>query len=359
MSSRSQTTAGRPRAVMASGAAALLAAAWSLAAFATGAHAEEAAERVAATCNGFTPTEVGAAGATMVGTAGDDVFITRGATRVDTGAGNDSICVTGRGPVVINAGPGNDFVGARKHIGKSFVSLGFGDDLFFGGTGDDRVWSQEASNQNSTDDRDQIYTGQGGDYVISGSSSAHNSDRVNLGPGNDVLVTYGFSGSANLVGGLGHNTYQPLPGPGASGEWTFDNVTGQATLDGDHAAGVDLVPAVRPPGALRLQGPLPRQSRQRARVCGRHVPGSPAWPGRERPPDRGVRRVQQPAGRRRAADRRTRRRPAVRRVRRRRAARWQGPRPRRRRSRHRPLLCGDQDLLLIAARVGFRQTNGR
>jgi Ca2+-binding RTX toxin-like protein len=209
-----------------------LAVTWSLTVFATGAQADESGQRVVGTCNGRTATEVGRQDATMVGTAGSDVFITHGASRVDTGAGNDSICITGRGPVLVNAGPGHDFVGARHHIGKSFVSLGFGDDLFLGGNGNERVWSQEASNQSSSEDRDEIFTGGGNDNVISGSSVAPNLDRVNLGPGDDVLVTYGFAGSASLNGGLGINTYQPLPGAGVSGTWTFDNVTGRAGLDG-------------------------------------------------------------------------------------------------------------------------------
>jgi Ca2+-binding RTX toxin-like protein len=209
----------------------LLAAPLSLAAFASNARADEP-ERVVATCNGRQATEVGRDGATMVGTSGNDVFVTRGAARVDTGAGNDSICITGRGAVLVNAGPGNDFVGARQHLGKSFVSLGFGDDLFLGGTGNDRVWSQESSNQTSSSDRDRIFAGAGNDYVISGSSTAPNADRVNLGPGHDVLVTYGLAGSASLNGGVGTNTYQPLPGGGVSGEWTFDNTTGRANLDG-------------------------------------------------------------------------------------------------------------------------------
>jgi Ca2+-binding RTX toxin-like protein len=209
----------------------LVGASWSLVAIGTGAVADDESTRVVGTCNGRTATEVGSQGATMVGTSGNDVFITRGAARVDTGAGNDSICVTDSGAVLVNAGSGDDFVGARQHVGKSFVSLGFGDDLFLGGTGNDRVWSQEASNQSSSDDRDEIFTGEGNDYVISGSSAAPNADRVNLGPGDDTLVTYGFSGGASLNGGLGSNTYQPLPGAAVSGEWTFDNVAGRANLD--------------------------------------------------------------------------------------------------------------------------------
>src|SRR5687767_3430534 len=80
--------------------------------------------------NGLTPTQTGVPGVTLIGTAGNDVIVTRGAARVDTGAGDDSICVTGRGSAVVNAGPGDDFVGARAHKGKTFVSLGFGDDIF-------------------------------------------------------------------------------------------------------------------------------------------------------------------------------------------------------------------------------------
>jgi Ca2+-binding RTX toxin-like protein len=195
------------------------------------ARAEEIPTRTAPICNGRTPTQIGQAGQSLLGTAGDDVIVTRGAPRVDSGAGNDSICVTGRGTTVINAGPGDDFVGARAHKGKTFVSLGFGDDTFFGGKGSDRVWSQESSNQSSSDDQDRIETGGGDDYVISGSSTAPNTDVVSLGPGDDVLVTYGFAAAATLLGGLGTNTYQPLPGPDVSGVWRFDNVAGQATLD--------------------------------------------------------------------------------------------------------------------------------
>jgi Ca2+-binding RTX toxin-like protein len=193
--------------------------------------AENAHEASIPTCNGETATIVGSPGATLLGTAGSDVIVTKGAARVDSGAGNDSICVTGKGEAVINAGPGDDFVGARSHRGRTFVSLGFGDDTFLGGRGADRVWSQEASNQTSTTDSDNIQTGAGDDYVISGSSAAPNSDFVLLGPGNDALVTYGFSTSANLSGGIGVNTLQPLPGPDASGDWTFDNTTGQGLLD--------------------------------------------------------------------------------------------------------------------------------
>jgi Ca2+-binding RTX toxin-like protein len=196
------------------------------------AQAEPAPERAAPTCNGLPLTAEGTPNGTVIGTAGDDVILTRGATRVDAGAGDDSICVTGKGTAVINAGPGDDFVGARAHKGKSFVSLGFGDDEFYGGDGNDRVWSQEASNQTSSDDSDIIDAGGGDDYVISGSSTALNTDIVTLGPGDDALVTYGSSGGASLSGGLGTNFYQPLPGPTVSGDWVFDNVIGQGSKDG-------------------------------------------------------------------------------------------------------------------------------
>ena len=219
-------------------------------------------ERAAASCNGLTASVVGSPNGTLIGTAGDDVIVTKGATRVDSGAGNDSICVTGKGTAVVNAGPGDDFVGARTHKGKSFVSLGFGDDLFFGGDGNDRVWSQEASNQSSPDDTDVIDTGGGDDYVISGSSAAFNSDQITLGPGDDALVTYGFSSGASLSGGLGTNTYQPLPGPDVAGDWVFDNVTGQAAMDEIAAPHVVIVPALLPHGAPRTARQVPGQPRQ-------------------------------------------------------------------------------------------------
>jgi Ca2+-binding RTX toxin-like protein len=189
-------------------------------------------DRSAPTCNGLEATmPTGETGQSLLGTAGDDVVITGGATRVDTGAGDDSICVTGTGIVVVNAGPGDDFVGARAHQGRSIVSLGFGDDRFYGGDGPDRVWSQESTNQTSSNDQDLIITYDGDDYVISGSSTALNSDTVLLGAGNDVLVTYGFSASATLSGGPGTNLLQPLPGPDVRGEWNFDNVAGEALMD--------------------------------------------------------------------------------------------------------------------------------
>jgi Ca2+-binding RTX toxin-like protein len=183
-----------------------------------------------ATCNGLPPTITGSSQENILGTAGDDVVITDGAARVDTGAGDDTICITGTGAVVVNAGPGDDYVGARTHIGKTFVSLGFGDDTFLGGEGPDRVWSQESSNQTASDDHDEIDTFGGNDYVISGSSTAPNTDVVDLGTGGDVLVTYGVGTGAFLSGGPGTNDYQPLPGADVRGDWLVDNVTGQALL---------------------------------------------------------------------------------------------------------------------------------
>ncbi len=194
--------------------------------------AQEAPVRGTPSCNGQTVTIVGSPGVTILGTAGDDVILTKGAARVDSGAGDDSICITRKGEAVVNAGPGDDFVGARAHKGRTSVSLGFGDDTFLGGNGNDRVWSQEASNQNSSDDHDVIITGKGNDYVISGSSTAPNTDVVLLGPGNDTLITFGSSAGAALSGGNGVNTLQPLPSPDEQGDWTFDNVTGKASLDG-------------------------------------------------------------------------------------------------------------------------------
>lgn len=188
------------------------------------------AAAAAKTCNGRPVTLLGQPGVAMLATAGDDVIFTRGAPSVDTGAGNDSICITGAGDVTVNAGPGDDFVGARKHEGRSYVSLGFGNDVFFGGDGDDRVWSQESYNQTALTDRDRISTGGGSDYVISGSTLASNYDYVDLGTGNDSLLTYGDGPNAALSGGPGRNSLRPAFSN--QGDWEFNNVSGTATRYG-------------------------------------------------------------------------------------------------------------------------------
>ena len=255
----------------------------------------------ATACNGQTPTIEGTPGETLTGTAGDDVILTKGADRVDSGAGDDSICVTGKGTAVINAGPGDDFVGARAHRGKTFVSLGFGDDRFLGGPGADRVWSQEASNQSSPDDDDVIITGEGNDYVISGSSAAANHDVVYLGPGNDALVTYGSTAGASLTGGPGANTLQPLFGSEDVGEWTIDNTTGRADLDGTNRLSWTSFQRFDLTG---LQGQLTRYLGSAASewvVAGRHLSRGAPRTWRAGPAHGRRERLQQPPRRRCAA----------------------------------------------------------
>jgi len=93
--------------------------------FGTPAVAENSGESDTPMCNGRPATIVGSPGGSLLGTAGDDVIVTNGEARIDSGAGDDAICVTDKGAAVINAGTGDDFVGARSHRGRTFVSLGF------------------------------------------------------------------------------------------------------------------------------------------------------------------------------------------------------------------------------------------
>ena len=181
---------------------------------------------------------------------------------------------------------------------RPFVSLGFGDDRFLGGSGADRVWSQEASNQSSPDDDDVIITGDGDDYVISGSSAAANHDVVDLGPGNDALVTYGSTAGASLTGGTGANTLQPLFGSEDVGEWTIDNTTGRADLERDEPSLVDLLPAFRPDGPPGRAHPLPRQRRERVGGGRRHLSRGAARTRWARPAHGRRERLQQPPRRR-------------------------------------------------------------
>ena len=123
-------------------------------------------------------------------------------------------------------------------------------------------------------------------------------------------MTYGSSGGASLSGGLGINTYQPLPGPTVSGDWVFDNVTGQASKD-------DVAQIVWSSfqrfNLTGLHGPSVRFLGSRAHewvVAGGTCRVVLRGRAGRRPPHGRPRRVQQPPGRRRAAARRARERPA-------------------------------------------------
>ena len=118
-----------------------------------------------ARCDGRVPTVVGS-GRVVTGTQGDDVIVLLGrSSRVDAGAGDDRVCVRGRGGwKSVIGGPGDDRVRVEVRA-RVLADLRAGTDSFRGGPGPD--------------------------LVISGSPGARSRDRVRLGGGSDTLVLDG------------------------------------------------------------------------------------------------------------------------------------------------------------------------
>jgi Ca2+-binding RTX toxin-like protein len=104
-----------------------------------------AASATSETCDGRPATIVGSADATVRGTANDDVVVTNGASFVDTGDGDDVVCLTVptdhpyATSAAITAGAGDDVVLIEGEGTSSTTDLGPGRDLFHGGDGDDSV----------------------------------------------------------------------------------------------------------------------------------------------------------------------------------------------------------------------------
>ena len=89
------------------------------------------------TCRGEAATIVGTT-PTLHGTAGRDVIVTGSSTDVFAGAGDDLICVTGKGANVnlvgVDAGPGDDVVDSTAMERYHYLTaiLGDGSDTFVG-----------------------------------------------------------------------------------------------------------------------------------------------------------------------------------------------------------------------------------
>ena len=274
------------------------------------AQAELGPERAAPTCNGLALTAEGSPNGTVIGTAGDDVILTRGATRVDAGAGDDSICVTGKGTAVINAGPGDDFVGARAHKGKSFVEPRLRrrrvlrrrrerPGLEPGGVQPDltrrqrphrhRRWRRLRHQRQQHGPQHRRRHARSGRRRPGDLRLVRRREPVRR-PGHQHLPAVAGSDRERRLG------LRQRDRAGVEGRRRPDRVV--------------VVPALRPDRAARAERPLPRQPGARVGGGRRHVPRRAARPGRRRPPHGRRRRVQQPPGRRRAADRRPGERPA-------------------------------------------------
>ena len=197
-----------------------------------------AAEASPAACQGQAATVVGSPGSTVSGTAGVDVVVTNGARSTSTGDGDDVVCVTGAEPdgkrVRVWTGSGDDHVEVTAADDTSVV-LGVGADTFRGGPHSDRVYTgelEELSEQGDLD-VDDVLTGAGDDYVLSGQdgSADPNRDVVDLGDGDDVASMAGGSGTAE--GGAGDDTLAIRTGDDEGpGTWVLDNRNGTAARDG-------------------------------------------------------------------------------------------------------------------------------
>ena len=148
-------------------------------------------------CLGQDPTLVGTPGGEVVGTPGDDVVLSNGATRVDTLAGADLVCVTGGAGTLVDTGEGDDTVDAAGS-----------------GTAVDTV-----------------STGGGRDNVLTGRSGEPMSDVVETGPGRDALFLRGLPGPGRVnAGGQGDYVYLE---DRSHAEWEIDNRRGEVSTGGD------------------------------------------------------------------------------------------------------------------------------
>ena len=157
-------------------------------------------------CDGHRPTLVTSA-ADVTGTPGDDVIVVLGArAEVEAGAGDDRVCVRGRGGwKSVTGGPGDDRILVESRT-RVVADLRAGTDTFRGGPR--------------------------ADLVISGWPGARNADRLLLGRGDDTLV---------LVEGADHRRAVLRGGRGTdllrvtrrSGSLRLDAGTASASLDGE------------------------------------------------------------------------------------------------------------------------------
>ena len=217
--------------------------------------AEEVRERGAPLCNGLTPTQTGEPGITLIGTAGDDVIVTKGAARVDSGAGDDSICVTGRGTAVVNAGPGDDFVGARAHKGQDLREPRFRRRRLLRRQrrrpGVEPGGVQPELARRPGPHRDRCRRRLRHQRQQRGAQHRRRQPRSGRRRAGDLRLR----GGSDAAGRPGH---QHLPAAARPGRQRRLDLR-QRHRPGDprlgHPAGVDVVPAVRPQGAARPDGP--------------------------------------------------------------------------------------------------------
>ena len=178
-------------------------------------------------CGGRPATLVGSPGTKLLeGTPGPDVVVTEGAGRVNTGDGDDVVCVTGTTAdgkrMILDAGTGNDAVTVTARNGVR-VLLGDGDDTFVGGSETDAVLAGYFDDGPIDTGVDTIHTGAGPDNVRSWGGD----DTISLGKGADWLEWGPATSPAD--GGRGRDRMFVYSGVDDS---VLDNRTGTLVQDG-------------------------------------------------------------------------------------------------------------------------------
>lgn len=217
------------------------------------------------TCRGEAATIVGTT-PTLQGTDGRDVIVTGSSTDVSAGAGDDLVCVTGKGAnanvVDLDAGPGDDVVDSTampRHFYLTAI-LGDGSDTFVGGAGADSVVAGAGAFYSTPPDeaeRDVIDTGSGADDVSSGGVGLVNDDEVRTGEGNDSVRWAGTMGPTGVLDlGAGRDRLESR----ASGQtFSIDLAAGTLVRDGvreaSFASAEDLSVSPEPGlGSLQVRG---------------------------------------------------------------------------------------------------------
>jgi hypothetical protein len=156
----------------------------------------DAADAAGPTCQSRPATVVGEPGKVLQGTSGPDVVVSGGASFVNTGDGDDVVCVTGATAdgfrVRVDSGAGDDSVVTRTgNVVKAY--LGPGEDSFVGGAESDEVEAGDPADDEfdtyEDDVPDTITTGGGDDHVL-----ASQEDTIALGSGDDSLEWAGPAG---------------------------------------------------------------------------------------------------------------------------------------------------------------------
>ena len=154
--------------------------------------------------------------------AGDDVIESNnsGGSRIDTGAGDDTIIGNrlGTEDLIIDAGSGNDSV--TGSAGDDVITLGEGDDrvrgfggndVIYGGGGDDRITSEPKTGQTVT-----AYGGDGNDVLIGGVGA----DAMFGGAGDDAFTPGGGSNTIAMENGANSITVDVTSGSAVVTGWT-------------------------------------------------------------------------------------------------------------------------------------------